>query len=78
MVWAQRVSRNFVGTYQIQVEHNRTLPSPYRRGAGEKIYRAVSDQVVDLANGHDDVLSDEDEEETAGQSLLRRSPTGAY
>jgi hypothetical protein len=45
------------GEYRIRIED---------QSGDIAVYRAVSDQVVDLADRLDDLLSDEDEEQAAG------------
>ncbi len=45
------------GEYRIRVED---------QSGDTAVYRAVSDQVVDLADMFDHLLADEDEEQTAG------------
>ena len=45
------------GEYRIRIED---------QSGDTAVYRASSDQVVDLADMLDDLLSDEDEEQTAG------------
>jgi hypothetical protein len=45
------------GEYRIQIEDE---------SGDTAVYRALSDQVMDLADMLDDLLSDEDEEQTAG------------
>jgi hypothetical protein len=45
------------GEYRIRIED---------QSGDTAVYRAVSDQVVDLADMLDDLLSDEDEEQAAG------------
>jgi hypothetical protein len=45
------------GEYRIRIED---------QSGDTAVYRAVSDQVVDLADRLDDLLSDEDEEQAAG------------
>jgi hypothetical protein len=45
------------GEYRIQIED---------QSGDTAVYRALSDQVVDLADLLDDLLSDEDDEQTAG------------
>ena len=45
------------GEYRIRIED---------QSGDIAVYRAVSDQVVDLADMLDDLLSDEDEEQAAG------------
>jgi hypothetical protein len=45
------------GEYRIRIED---------QSGDTAVYRAVSDQVVDLADRLDDLLSDEDEEHVAG------------
>jgi hypothetical protein len=45
------------GEYRIRIEN---------KSGDTAVYRAVSDQVVDLADMFDHLLADEDEEQTAG------------
>lgn len=45
------------GEYRIRIED---------QSGDIEVYRAVSDQVVDLADRLDDLLTDEDEEQAAG------------
>jgi hypothetical protein len=45
------------GEYRIRIED---------QSGDTAVYRALSDQVVDLADMLDDLLSDEDQEQTAG------------